>query len=82
MVATGIPGGIWTIDKSESKPFKQEESMGTPITGSVVKDATTPGRWAAQPAAAIITSMPVSSIPLIYSVTNSGVLCADAILNS
>ena len=82
IVPTGIPGGICTIDKRESRPFRHEESMGIPMTGRVVSEATTPGKCAAHPAAAIITSMPLSSTSLIYAVTNSGVLCADAILSS
>ena len=31
-VATGIPRGIWTMDRSESSPFKFELFTGTPIT--------------------------------------------------
>ena len=31
-VATGIPGGIWAIESSESKPDKAA-GKGTPITG-------------------------------------------------
>ena len=36
-------------------------SKGTPITGIVVQPAITPGRAAARPAPAIITSKPSSS---------------------
>ena len=43
-VATGTPLGIWTIERSESRPFKASPLRGMPITGSVVWDATTPGR--------------------------------------
>ena len=31
-VATGTPRGIWTMDSSESSPFKFELFTGTPIT--------------------------------------------------
>ena len=53
-----------------------EDLMGTPITGSGVEAAITPGRWAAPPAPAIITFMPLSAAPLANSATWSGVLCA------
>jgi len=38
-VATGIPGGICTIENSASNP-KSFTSFGTPITGLLVIDAT------------------------------------------
>src|SRR5690606_4518245 len=57
-VATGIPGGICTMDSSESSPSIVEDLTGTPMTGSGVYAARTPGRCAAFPAAAIITSIP------------------------
>jgi hypothetical protein len=60
MVATGTPGGIWTVASNESIPFKEEESMGTPITGTVVWAANTPARCAAIPAPAMITLTPRS----------------------
>ena len=56
-VATGIPGGICTIANNASIPSK-EALMGTPITGIGVMAAITPGKWAAIPAPAIITSIP------------------------
>ncbi len=34
-VATGIPGGIWTVDNRASNPSKVD-LIGTPITGSIV----------------------------------------------
>lgn len=52
-VVTGIPGGICTIAKKSTKPLS-EALMGTPITGRVVIEATTPQRCAAIPAAAMI----------------------------
>src|SRR6185295_741713 len=47
-----------TIDSSESRPLSAALCTGTPITGSTVCAATIPGRWAAPPAPAMITSMP------------------------
>ena len=41
-VATGTPGGICTVDSSASMPLSADESIGTPMTGSVVCAATTP----------------------------------------
>ena len=41
--------------------------MGTPKTGINVFAATTPGKWAAPPAAAIKTSVPRSSADFKYS---------------
>ena len=57
-VATGTPAGICTIDSSESRPSSLASGTGTPITGNAVAEATIPGRWAAPPAPAMITSMP------------------------
>ena len=57
-VATGIPAGICTMDSSESRPLSAFDCTGTPSTGSVVLEAAMPGRWAAPPAPAMITSMP------------------------
>src|SRR5205814_2000906 len=34
-VATGTPGGICTVERSESSPWKPVASSGTPITGRV-----------------------------------------------
>ena len=60
-VATGTPAGICTIDSSESRPSSLASGTGTPITGNAVADATMPGRCAAPPAPAMITSMPRSA---------------------
>src|SRR5262249_12788724 len=57
-VPTGIPPGIWAIASSESKPLSALDSIGTPNTGSTVFDAVIPGRCAAPPAPAMMTSMP------------------------
>ena len=51
--------------------------MGTPITGSVVIEAITPGRCAAIPAAAMITFIPLERAFLANSSTSAGVRCAD-----
>ena len=60
IVATGMPEGIWTMDRRESRPFRALDFTGTPMTGSVVKAAITPGRWAAPPAPAMMMSKPFS----------------------
>ena len=46
---------------------------GSPITGSVVCEATTPARWAAPPAAAMITFSPRAAAIVAYWRTISGV---------
>ena len=53
-VATGTPLGICTIACSESTPCRCRLGTGTPSTGTVVLDASMPGRWAAPPAPAMI----------------------------
>ena len=60
IVATGIPEGIWTMDRSESRPLRAL-LMGTPMTGRVVIAAAIPGRWAAPPAPAMTTFTPLSA---------------------
>ena len=50
---------------------------GTPMTGSVVLAAMTPGRAAAMPAAAIITLTPRPRAFFAKSSTASGVRCAE-----
>src|SRR3989338_2791494 len=47
--ATGTPGGIWTVDKRESRPFKAVDSTGTPITGRGVRLETKPDKAAEPP---------------------------------
>ncbi len=60
-VATGTPGGICTMDSRASNPASGPRRPGTPITGLSVSEATTPGRWAAMPAAAMKISVPPRS---------------------
>src|ERR671914_1609135 len=76
-VATGIPLGICTVERSESRPCKCLEGIGTPSTGSVVCAATTPARCAAPPAPAMIAFMPRFAAALAHSATSCGVRCAD-----
>ena len=80
-VATGMPGGICTIASRASIP-SSVDLMGTPITGTVVWAAITPGRCAAMPAAAIITFSPRLLALLAKSVTSCGVRCAERALIS
>src|SRR5215204_5383782 len=58
--ATGTPGGICAIESRASSPPPTdiEEVSGTPITGSCVWAATTPGSAADRPAPAMITRRP------------------------
>ena len=74
-VATGTPGGIWTIERSASRPSStlSRERSGTPITGRSVCAATTPGSAAASPAPQISTRSPRSRAVRAYSATESGV---------
>ena len=55
-VPTGIPFGICTIDKRLSRPLSFLLSIGTPMTGILVKEAIIPGKCADPPAPAIITA--------------------------
>src|SRR6185503_14753974 len=57
-VATGTPLGIWTMERSESSPFRCRVGIGTPRTGRVVLAASIPGRWAAPPAPAMMQARP------------------------
>ena len=81
-VPTGIPAGICTVESSESRPFSEALSIGTPSTGSTVCAAQTPARCAAPPAAAMITSMPRGSACATYSAVSTGVRCADSTRHS
>ena len=45
-VATGTPAGICTMESRESMPSRCFSGTGTPITGSGVREASMPGRWA------------------------------------
>ena len=75
-VATGIDFGICTIENNASRP-SIAPLQGTPMTGITVCEAITPGRCAARPAPAIITSQPSASISLKVSSNFSGTLWAD-----
>jgi hypothetical protein len=82
-VATGIPGGICRILRMESHPsIEMDALMGTPITGSGVSAAMTPGRCAAPPAPAIITMIPLPAAFFPNAAASSGVRCADKALIS
>ena len=84
-VATGTPGGIWTIESSASSPSSTDidERSGTPITGSSVCAATTPGQRGGEPGAAdqhLQARAPRRAFA--YSATASGVRCAERTSNS
>src|SRR6185437_670978 len=81
-VPTGTPLGICTIESRESSPLSVVAGTGTPSTGSTVFAATIPGRCAAPPAAAMITSIPRDSADDAYSNIQSGVRCAETIFAS
>src|SRR3989344_1355583 len=81
-VATGMPPGICTIERSESNPLRALDSIGTPSTGSGVSAATMPGRCAAPPAPAMMLLRPRFWAVLAYSKQRSGVRWADTILAS
>ena len=76
-VPTGTPAGIWTMESSESSPFSVRDSTGTPSTGSGVFAAVMPGRCAAPPAAAMMTSSPRRAAESAYSKSRSGVRWAE-----
>lgn len=81
VVATGMPGGIWAMARSASMP-SSEELIGTPMTGTGVIAAITPGRWAAMPAPAMMTSMPLPWAFLAKDSTSAGVRWAERALIS
>ena len=68
-VATGTSPGICTVESNESSPPCKSVGTGMPITGRMVCEATTPARWAAPPAAAMITCRPRAAAIVAY--------CAD-----
>src|SRR5579884_1669604 len=80
--ATGTPAGICTIEYRESTPPRWAVGTGTPITGRSVQAATTPGRWAAPPAAAITTLSPRPRALLAHSMTPAGLRCAEQTVSS
>ena len=77
-VATGTPGGICTVDSRASSPLSADESIGTPITGSVVCAATTPARCAAAPAPTMNAFTPRGAASSTSRMTRAGERCADA----
>ncbi len=77
-VATGTPGGICTVESSASSPLSADESIGTPMTGSVECAATTPARCAAAPAPTINTFTPRPGASDTSRITRSGDRCAEA----
>ena len=76
-VPTGTPLGICAMERSESRPLRAFDSTGTPRTGRTVFDAVIPGRCAAPPAPAMMTSMPRFSALEAYLKSRSGVRCAE-----
>ena len=76
-VATGMPEGICTVDSSASRPPSCSDLMGIPITGRVVPAAMAPARWAAIPAAAMITPKPFSFAVVLNSLASTGVRWAE-----
>ena len=81
-VATGMPEGICTVESSASRPSKVEDFTGMPMTGKVVWAASTPARWAAFPAAAMMTPKPCSRAVRENSAAASGVRWADMTFTS
>src|SRR5437879_13293770 len=81
-VATGTPAGIWTIEYSESTPPRCWVGTGTPITGRSVHAATTPGRCAAPPAAAMTTFNPRDRALVDHSITPRGFRWAEHTFSS
>ena len=77
-----MPRGIWTMDSRESMPLSALLSTGTPSTGRRVWAAIMPGRWAAPPAPAMMTSSPRPSASAAYSASQRGVRWAETIRHS
>src|SRR5262249_11005457 len=69
-------------DSSESMPCRAWVSTGTPSTGSSVWAATIPGRCAAPPAPAMMTSRPRASASPANSAIRAGVRCAETTRHS
>mmetsp|Transcript_693 Transcript_693/g.1403 ORF Transcript_693/g.1403 Transcript_693/m.1403 type:complete len:222 (-) Transcript_693:971-1636(-) len=76
-VATGIPRGICTMLSRLSCPLSVLVFTGTPITGTGVTAASIPGRCAAPPAPATITSTPLAAAPRPCFISLSGVRWAE-----
>ena len=77
MVATGTPLGICTMESRLSRPSSWERATGTPMTGSVVTEASIPGRWAAPPAPAMMTRRPRPEASWPKAIMRSGVRWAE-----
>ena len=75
-VATGMPEGICTVLSRASSPSRAE-LMGMPMTGSVVAAARAPARWAAIPAAAMMTPKPLALALRAKALASSGVRWAE-----
>src|SRR3954469_11452758 len=78
MHATGTPDGICTIESSESIPPRSDVFIGTPMTGSSVYAAITPGSAAALPAPAMMTRTPRRAAVDAYSATPRGSRWAES----
>src|SRR6266481_3463913 len=65
------------MERRESRPLRALDSTGTPRTGRTVFDAVMPGRCAAPPAPAMITSIPRFSAAEAYSKRRLGVRWAE-----
>src|SRR5712692_9306171 len=76
-VPTGTPLGICAMERSESRPLRALDSTGTPRTGRTDFEAVMPGRCAAPPAPAMMTSMPRLSALEAYLKSRSGVRWAE-----
>ena len=72
-VATGIPAGIWAMERRESSPRRDLLATGTPKTGRGVRAAAMPGRWAAPPAPAMMMRRPRFWAELAYATRRRGV---------
>ena len=71
------PGGICAHDRSASSPPSVPAETGTPITGSEVCAATTPGSAADSPAPQITTEWPAAAAPSASSAVRLGCRCAE-----
>ena len=76
-VATGMPAGICTVERSASSPSSVELFTGMPMTGRTVFAASEPARCAALPAAAMIAPNPFSAALCAKDFASTGVRCAE-----
>ena len=68
-----MPLGICTVASRASRPSTAPPLTGMPTTGSTVFAAMLPARWAAIPAAAMITPKPFSAARFANSAAAAGV---------